>query len=293
MNRTACLLVAAMALANSTTARSGEVQVPSVLIKLVEHVDVPARQSGALEEVGVREGDMVETGAQLAKIEDADVQLDMRRANLELAAARKQAENDVKVRFARKSLEVAEAEQRRALDSQKRLSQSVSQSELDQLRLIVQRNTLEVEQAQFEMELAQTTRELKENELELAEHGIRQRRITAPLSGLVTEVNRHRGEWVEPGQPIMRILRLDRLRAEGLASAEILGRDLHGRAVTLTVQHEGKPIEFAGKVVFVSPEIDPVNGQVRVWAEIENKDLKLRPGLHGSMTILDAPQQIR
>ena len=293
MNSKACLLVVATSLAICTTAKSGEVQVPSVLIKLVEQVEVPARQSGALEEVGVNEGDMVEAGALLAKIEDADVQLDMRRANLELAAARKQAENDVKVRFARKSLEVAEAEQRRALDSQKRLSQSVSQSELDQLRLIAQRHTLEVEQAQFEMELAQTTRELKENELELAEHGIRQRRITAPLAGLVTQVNRHRGEWVEPGQAIVRILRLDRLRAEGLASAELLGRDLHGRPVTLTVQHEGKPIEFAGKVVFVSPEIDPVNGQVRVWAEIENKDLKLRPGLHGSMTILNAPQQTR
>jgi macrolide-specific efflux system membrane fusion protein len=285
--------VAAMMLAHSTAEGAGEIQVPSVLIKLVEQVEVPARQAGALDEIGVREGDMVEAGALVAKIEDADVQLDMRRAQLELAAARKQAENDVKVRFARKSLEVAEAEQRRALDSQKRLSQSVSQSELDQLRLIVERTTLEVEQARFEMELAQTTRELKENELELAEHGILQRRITAPLAGFVTQVNRHRGEWIEPGQSVIRILRLDRLRAEGLASAEALGGDLHGRAVKLTVELEGKPVEFAGKVVFVSPEIDPVNGQVRVWAQIENKDLKLRPGLHGSMVILESPQQTR
>jgi macrolide-specific efflux system membrane fusion protein len=293
MNRNPCLLVAAMMLAHSTAGGAGEIQIPSALIKLVEQVEVPARQSGALDELGVHEGDMVEAGALVAKIEDADVQLDMRRAQLELAAARKQAENDVKVRFARKSLEVAEAEQRRALDSEKRLSQSVSQSELDQLRLIVERTTLEVEQAQFEMELARTTRGIKENELELAEHGIRQRRITAPLAGFVTQVNRHRGEWVEPGQPIIRILRLDRLRAEGLASAEALGGGLHGRAVKLTVELEGKPVEFAGKVVFVSPEIDPVNGQVRVWAEIENKNLKLRPGLHGSMVILDSPQQTR
>ena len=44
--------------------------------------------------------------------------------------------------------------------------------------------------------------------------------------------------------------------------------------------------EFAGKLVFVNPEISPVNGQMRVWAEIENHDLKLRPGLRGSLTIL-------
>jgi multidrug efflux pump subunit AcrA (membrane-fusion protein) len=293
MNSKVSFFAIAMALANCAHAESGQVEVPSVLIKLIEHIEVPARQSGALEQVNVREGDMVEAGTLLAKIEDADVQFDMRRAQLELSAARKQAENDVKVRFARKSLEVAEAEQRRALDSQKRLSQSVSQSELDQLRLIAQRSALEVEQAQFEMVLAQATRELKENEVSLAEHSIRERQVKAPLTGLVTEVKRRQGEWVEPGQTIARVLRLDRLRAEGLASAEVLGRELHGRTVKLTVQLEGKPAEFSGKVVFVSPEIDPVNGQVRVWAEIDNKELKLRPGLHGSMTILDAPQPTR
>ena len=105
------------------------------------------------------------------------------------------------------------------------------------------------------------------------------------MSGLVTEVKRHKGEWVEPGQSIVRILRLDRLRAEGLASAELLGCDLHGRPVALKVEQEGKPVEFTGKVVFVSPEIDPVNGQVRVWAEIDNKDGKLRPGQPVKMVI--------
>jgi len=86
MNSKTCLLVTAMALAHCTTAKSGGVHVPSVLIKVVEHVEVPARQSGALEEVGAREGAMVETGALLAKIEDADVQLDMRRAPFRLLA---------------------------------------------------------------------------------------------------------------------------------------------------------------------------------------------------------------
>jgi hypothetical protein len=31
--------------------------------------------------------------------------------------------------------------------------------------------------------------------------------------------------------------------------------------------------------------VNPVNGQVRVWAEIENRDLLLRPGLHGKLVI--------
>ena len=42
---------------------------------------------------------------------------------------------------------------------------------------------------------------------------------------------------------------------------------------------------FAGKLVFVSPEVDPVNNQVRVLAEIDNPESLLRPGLRATLTI--------
>jgi len=48
---------------------------------------------------------------------------------------------------------------------------------------------------------------------------------------------------------------------------------------------ENKPMEFAGHIVFVNPEIDPLNSQVRVWAEVENPDLKLRPGMQAALVI--------
>ena len=287
MTRNRIFSLALLAVATWTSSLSAEeIKVSSVLIKLIEQVEVPARESGVLADVLVREGEMVAAGAPLAQIEDTDAQLDKRRAQLELVGARRQAESDVKVRFAKKSLEVAQAELRRAVDSERRLAQSVSQSELDQLRLVVQKTTLEIEQAQLELGLAKTLQEVKENDLEIAEHSIQQRRMTAALAGFVVQVNRRRGEWVQPGQTILRILRLDRLRAEGLVSAQDVSGELNGSSVKLTVQlGDQSSAEFAGKIVFVSPEIDPVNGQVRVWAEIDNSGLQLRPGLHGSMVI--------
>jgi len=285
MNYRIVWLVAAVSLLTSTL-RAEEIQVSSVLIKLLEQVDVPARVPGVLANLAVHEGEIVAAGASLAQIEDGDAQIEKRRAELELMAARRAAESDVKVRYAKKSLEVAQTDLRRAVDSEKRLAQSVTQSELDQLRLLVQRGGLEVEEAQLEWELSQTTRESKENDLRLAEYSILQRRISAPLAGFVAEVYRHRGEWVQPGQPILRMLRLDRLRAEGLLNARLVQGNLQGRGVKLTVQlNDQSSATFEGKVAFVSPEIDPVNGQVRFWAEIENADLRLQPGLHGSMVI--------
>ena len=270
---------------------AAEVQVSSVLVKLLDEVEVPAREAGVLENVTVREGQMVEAGAPLAHVDDAAAKFDWRRAQTELLAARKQAESDVKVRFARKSLEVAEAELRRAIDSQRRFAQSVSESEMDRLRLTVQKTELEIEQAQLELELAQAATEAKLIDVKSAEHSIRQRQVVAPLTGFVAEVDRSQGEWVQPGQTVARILRLDRLRAEGVVDAKRVNGRLKGREARLTVKIDGKPAEFNGVVTYVSPEIDPVNGQVRIWAEIENPQLTLRPGLHGSMTIAgDAPQ---
>jgi macrolide-specific efflux system membrane fusion protein len=288
MIRCACFLtlVAAVAL---PPARAADVEVPSVLIKLIEQVEVPARQAGVLESVSVHEGQMVAAGAALAQIDDADARFAKRKAELELAGARKLAESDVKVRYARKSAEVAESELRRALESEKRLAESVSASELDQLRLVAEKTALEIEQAELEMQLARTSRELKENDVATAEHAIRQRKITAPLAGFVAEINRRQGEWVQPGQTILRILRVDRLRAEGLVDARYLRGDAGSRPVRLRVRIGDEPVEYAGQLVFISPEIDPVSGQVRVWAEIENRDLQLRPGLQGSMVILSAP----
>ncbi len=45
------------------------------------------------------------------------------------------------------------------------------------------------------------------------------------------------------------------------------------------------PITVEGTLIFVSPEIDSVNGQVEVKAEISNPALALRPGQPVQMTI--------
>jgi hypothetical protein len=42
---------------------------------------------------------------------------------------------------------------------------------------------------------------------------------------------------------------------------------------------------FYGKIVFVDVSAQPVTGQVRVWAEVENRDNILRAGLNARMAI--------
>lgn len=257
-----------------------------VQITLIDEVELAAREAGQLVGVPVREGQIVSEDEFIARIDDTEPQLLRDRAQVESAIAERQAGNNVKVRFARKSHEVAEAELRRAKESVDKFKKSVSETELDRLRLAAERTLLEVEQAEHDQQIAELTAQLKQTEVDVASRSIERRKVTSPLSGMVVELKRRRGEWVQPGDVVARLVRIDRVRAEGFLPASQVTRELLGARVTLEIDLPNQPkSKFSGNLAFVSPEVNPVNGQVRVWAEIENRDLLLRPGLQARLLV--------
>ncbi len=344
-------------LAGEVLATAAEpIKVQSAFVRVLEEADIPAREVGVLASLEVREGDIVKAGQVLSRLDDDDAKLAVARAELDLAIAERQAKNsvpirtaaallkeaeqdqaqaklsqriaamkaanDVAIRHAVKSRDASKAEHDRAAQARKAFEKSISLTELDRLKLILERNELEIEKAKFEHDLADLqqqiedssiaeqdqiverlklsveqaqlqkevdalTRDVKARTLDQAKLQLARRGLRSPLDGEVAEVFRHHGEWLEPGQRVMRIVRLDRLKVEGFVDSRAITSSLRGAAVRVLVNLSGdeKPVIVKGKVVFISSEIDPVNAQVRVWAEVENPDLVLRPGLQAEMII--------
>ena len=261
-------------------------RVPSVLLKLIENIKVPAREAGVLRVVPVKDGQFVEQGSLLAQLEDKEQQLALQKARTALSIADLEAENRTPEQLAKEEQHVAEEDLARALKSREKFSGSISPSELDHMRLRVAQARLQGEQAKHERKLNELKRQLREQDVQLAEDLCGQRRIESPLDGVVVEVYRRAGEWVEPGEKVARVIRIDKLRAEGFLDIAKFREDLVGARVTVSVDVPGAgPQQVPGRVVFVSPEVDPVNRQVRISADIENQDLRLIPGLRGAMTI--------
>jgi macrolide-specific efflux system membrane fusion protein len=207
-------------------------------------------------------------------------------AKLKYDVANEKATNDVQVRYARKAAEVAEAELERSTGSVARFAKSVSDSQLDVERLNVEKTRLEAEQADHNQEIAVLEMKTAQNELNAAKVQRVRRQIVAPFDGTIVQVFVRLGEWVEPGQKALRIVDTKTLKAEGFLPAASADAKLLGAPVRLTVSEPGdKSAAFAGKVSFVSPEVDPITGQVRVWAEIENASGHLRPGQNVRMVI--------
>ncbi len=262
-----------------TSADSQSVRIPGIVLTLIDQAEVPSREAGVLLSRAVHAGQTVEAGQILARIDDTDARLRLAKAESELQHAEQVAKNDIQVRFAEKAAEVAQAEWQRAVDSATKFNKSVSQTELDRLQLLADKSRLEIDQAKIDLSLAAQLRDLKTHDRDLAALSVAHRQIKAPLTGMVIQWRLNVGEWVQPGAPVVRIIRLDRLRAEGFAPASRLRPAAVGSPIRFLINLPSRPqAEFNGELVFVSPEIDPVNGQVRFWAEIENPRLELRPG---------------
>ncbi len=268
------------------TSASRHLRLDPVVVTLIEQVNVPAKEAGVLAVLDVREGSLVETGTALGRVEDDQVSVEIERATVEVELAAENAQNDVNLRFARKSSDLAKIELERALDSVRRFKKSISEIEIARLRLASQRAELEIEQAEHDLRISRITRTLKETELKSAALRLDRCAIAAPISGMVVEVYHRPGEWVSPGEPVVRMIRIDRLRVEGFLETRSANPDLAGCPVSLSVElPQNRHESFEGRIVFVSPETDPVNGQFRLWAEVENREALLRPGMHAVMTV--------
>ena len=262
------------------------------LISLVEEARVPAREAGVLVELSIKEGDTLTRGDTIARIDDSQPQFERRKAQAEHDQARAKSESDVDVRYSIAAEQVAEAELEKAVASNRKVPGSVTEVELARLQLNQKKSELQIEQAQLERRLSALDAHSKEVEVEAADNRIERRRIASPIDGMVVQVYPHLGEWMQPGDPLARVVRTDKLRVEGYVdSARFEPEQVHDRPVTVTVGFAGEREEaFKGRIVFVSPLVEP-GGDYRVWAEVENRQPPgsnqwlLRAGQQATMTI--------
>jgi RND family efflux transporter MFP subunit len=277
------VLVVVLSFAALAEGAAAPLVIDSVVLSPLHAAEVPAQQLGVLREIVADEGTTVEAGAVLAKLDARQATLDLAKAKLEAAQAAAKANNRTKVDYAEKSLAVAEAELQRSRESVEQFAKSISQSQLDVERLTVEKLALEKKQAEHELELDRLTLQLKEQELAAAALKLEQHQVQAPFAGTVAMVRGRVGEWLEVGAPVVRLVAVDTLRAEGFLDASDATGDLAGSKVVFRCE-DGTTAN--GTLKFVSPEMYAVTRQVRVWAELDNREGKLRSGQQGTLEIV-------
>lgn len=262
------------------------VSTDNVVLTIMEQRNIPCRVPGIVLSSEIEEGTLLKPGSPVMAIDDRKSVLDVNRLTQELNKTMKEASSRVELEYQKKSIEVAQAELNRALISNQRQQGSVAQSEIDQLNLQVQKAVAEKDKIEFQIELKNMTTKIRQAELAIGKQKVADHKIDSPIAGMVEEVMKRPGEWVEMSEPVCRIVRLDKLRAEVLIPADIAMNGLAGSQGFFTPKLKSlKGQTYPAKVTFVAPKAVPLSAKVKVWIEIDNSELKLVPGLTGSLTI--------
>lgn len=214
-----------------------------------QQATVRAQIAGAILETYAEPGEPVRRGQLLARVD---------------AAALRDAYTSaqVAVENARSNLALAEREAER----QRILAEAGAVAERN-----VETATQSVAQARSQLAAVRA-------QLAAAEEQLGETRITAPLTGIVSEKPVSAGDVVQPGTAVYTVVDLSTLELEASVSAERLSALSIGDPVEFTVN--GFPNRtFQGRIARINPSADPATRQVRVYAEIPNPGNELVSGL--------------
>ncbi len=274
--------------AKAQEAGSGQIEIADAQVSLIQNTFVAAPIAGVVAEVLVAEGDQVDAGQGLVQFdaEQAQTELDAARAGYD--AARLESDNDVSERYATRTLEVRQRELQQSMEANTQFTGSVSETEIAKQQLVVDQARLAIEQAQHDLKIARARAVEKLAAMKIVEARVRKHGVQATVAGTVAEVAVEPGEWVEAGKPIVRVLSLNPIRVECFVDGRVYGPELVGRGIEFfladTASAEAET-PLRGNVTFVSPELNPVTGQARLWATIENPKLAARAGMRGRLVI--------
>jgi RND family efflux transporter MFP subunit len=266
------------------------IEIEAAQVSLIQNTLVAAPISGVVASVHVHEGDPIGLDTPIAQLDDEQAETELEAAEAAYEAARLEADNDVDARYAQRTLEVRQRELQQSVDANRTYSGAVSETEIDKLRLVVDQSRLAIEQAEHQQQVATAKAIEKVAAVQIARTRLAKYQILAPVDGLVVEVSVEPGEWVEAGKPIARLISLDPIRVECFVDGRKHGGELVGRKVEFSYSiddenPQGDSIELFGEVDFVSPELNPVTGQIRLWATIKNPNQRARAGMRGRLVI--------
>jgi multidrug efflux pump subunit AcrA (membrane-fusion protein) len=261
------------------------------LVKVADDIKLPAKEPGVLTFLTVKEGSQVRKGQEIAKIDDREIQIQMEAAQYGYDAAVKKFQDDIDIKYADAGAAVAEADYKIIEEAIDLVEKSITETDRRRAKLEWEKMTFAAAKARKERELARLDALAKHAELKGAKLAIDRRVIKAPFDGVVEEVSRNQEEWVNPGDTILRLFRMDTMRVEGAVNTKHDLNQLIGCTVTVEVEMAAgsKPEQpLTGRITTVSPsvrydEVCEVTAEVPNWQK--DGQWVLRDNMPATMTI--------
>jgi HlyD family secretion protein len=288
----------------------------------VREVDLAFRVGGRIMERAVDEGQRVENGVVVARLDAEPYRLALQRARAEAVAARAQLAA-LRAGTRAQELRAAEAAQRRAAQQlafaraeEKRVAEIAardlaSEQALERARLERQVARAQLQEADERLALlregpraedidrAEAEWQAREAAAALAQQQLDDASLVAPVSGVVSVRLAETGEVVQAGQPVLRVAALDAPWVRAFLPEPWLSRVRLGQAAQVRV--DGLPdTVFTGRLSFIAPEAEFTPRTVetqelrtdlvyRVTVDVQDAGGRLKRGMPADVYLEAAP----
>jgi RND family efflux transporter MFP subunit len=216
-------------------------------LKATQSAVVKARVAGELQELNVREGDRVQAGQVIARIEPSEYQARIRQAQQQADSAKAQ-------------VDIAQ----RQFDNNQAL---VNQGFISQTALLNSQASLNGAKATHAAALAA---------LDLADKSLADATLRSPLTGVVAQRLVQPGERVAVEARLIEVINLSQLEMEAALTAEDASRVRVGMTAQLQVEGVAQPVP--AKVLRINPSAQTGSRSVVVYLGIQGRE-GLRQGL--------------
>ena len=231
---------------------------------------VSAKEAGILREMLVRAGQEMKAGDPLAQLDDVEAKLAVAAADAEYKVALEEAKSDVNVRYSKAAVRrgLCRTDPGAGIQPPRPAPWPSRKSApgID-LRAVAAGDR----EGQMDRQIAGLKAEVAKAKADAARKNSPAARSPRRIDGIVVEMRKRPGEWVQPGDLLVHMLRIDHLKVEGFLKADEIAprsRRLPGDGQRSLVR--GSHETLTGRVVFVSPRVES-GGEYRVWAEVENR----------------------
>ncbi len=230
-------------------------------LRAYQTANIAISESGLVTQVLVNDGDFVEKGEQLLKIDGRRLKAQVDQLSAQLAAA----EENLKATKA--EFERAQSDYQAYLTSQK--NNAVSKQQLE-------RSRAEANSAKANMLAARQNVDAVKASLTLAEVKLSDTQLVAPFSGQIVQRHTELGQWLSAGDTAFKITAFDKLEA-WLDIPERLSHLMHSEALSIPLQ-SANALATSHKVKVIN-QVDPRARTFKVIAEINH------PGFMPGMSV--------
>ena len=264
-----------------------------------EHAVIGAKVAGRVKHVDVDLGSAVAQDAVLAALEAEEFELQVRQAEAQLEQIRAKlglkSEQDEKTLDTSKVPAVLqeEAQWNDARSKLKRAESLIARNVVSQEELQERRASAEVADARYRAALNTVEEDLALLAVHRAELGLARQKladavIRAPFAGTIAERNVAPGVYVNVGEPVVTLVRIDPLRFRA-GVPELKATDIAlEQEVRLSIEGAAEPL--LARISRISPSLDTASRSLTIEADIPNAGSRLRTGLFAEAEIIVDPQ---